>query len=55
MVRALRSGKLVGADACQPRGTAGAPLDAAHQDYSYERRFDVLWLCRTCYNRWDRE
>ena len=46
LTNALRSGKLVKADACSKCGKDGL-IDGHHPDYS--KPLEVLWLCRRCH------
>lgn len=50
---ALKRGALVKGTKCEFCGASGAPLEAAHWDYS--RPLDVKWLCRPCHRKWDHE
>lgn len=49
---AIKTGKLVRPDACSRCGKECRP-EAAHHDYA--KPLDVIWLCRSCHRKWDRE
>jgi len=49
---AIKVGKLTRPSTCEQCG-AGAPIEAAHYDYS--RRLDVRWLCLPCHRQWDHD
>lgn len=48
---ALKTGRLVRADACQWCGSGDRKIAGAHWDY--DRPLDVVWLCYPCHTRWD--
>jgi DICT domain-containing protein len=50
--RALKRGQIVRPEFCQ-RCRRPAFVEAAHKDYSPERRLDVEWLCRPCHRTED--
>lgn len=50
--RAIKRGDLVRPDACSCCGEV-AYIEAAHVDYS--QPLLVVWLCRSCHRRWDRD
>lgn len=48
--RAVKSGELVKAEACERCGESGTTLVGHHEDYG--RPLDVIWLCRGCHRRY---
>ena len=49
--RALKTGRLVRASACEWCGATDRKIAGAHHDYS--KPLEVTWLCYSCHCRWD--
>ena len=48
--RAVRTGRLKKAEACEDCGATDRRLDGHHhRGYSKHHRLDVVWLCRSCH------
>lgn len=47
----IRDGKLIGHSACE-KCDSEIKIEAHHCDYT--KPLDVMWLCRSCHNKWHR-
>jgi hypothetical protein len=50
---AVKDGRLTRPDSCEHCGASGVPIEASHDEYTYERALDVEWLCRPCHRTKD--
>jgi hypothetical protein len=51
--QAIKDGRLVRPDTCEHCGATGVPIEASHDEYTYDKALDVEWLCRSCHRRKD--
>jgi hypothetical protein len=51
---AVTTGKLVRPKECSECGGPG-PIDAHHEDYSPDKKLDIIWLCHCCHMRRHRQ